>query len=57
MLLNCIVIGEVVVPGAFKLYADCAVVVNLKVKFDKQGIQMKVNDEVKSKADSERIKK
>jgi hypothetical protein len=36
---------EVLVPGA--LYADCAVVVNLKVKLDKPDIQMQPNDEVK----------
>ena len=43
---------EVLVPGA--LYADCAVVVNLKVKLDTSNpdIQMQVNDEVKSGAET-----
>ena len=42
---NCIVIGQVIVPGAS--YADYAMVY-LTVKFDNPGIQMQVNDENRS---------
>ena len=43
---NCIVIGQVIVPGAS--YADYAMVY-LTVKFDNPGIQMQVNDENRSR--------
>ena len=41
---------EVLVPGA--LYTNCAVVVNLTVKLDNPDIQMHVNNEVKSGAET-----
>jgi hypothetical protein len=47
---------EVLVPGA--LYADCAVVVNLKVELDKpNNIQMQRNDEGKNLGAADKEKK